>query len=489
MNASLRQWLKPSLARRLLLTLLLACVALWGLIYLLGFHGTHRNDLGTFDRDLKSLAEAITHTLEDDAAQTAPRSVLASFDHLITAYHKHRFVVEGYMAFCVWDHNKISIYRSNYAASSYHFQEREDGFFDTLTTSDAHTPAEELRVYASWTKDHRYRVDVLQTIASRQTQYDSVMLNTFNWIVLGIVLLVLWLLAVLAVDFSLRPLRRLSQELSQRQPYDLTPVSAERIDPELRPVVNSINQTLARLDTVLTHERHALADLAHELRTPLAIMTHQVDQIRHSTDAHTREAAILRLEQVLQRTNRLTHQLLTLGRLQSTTEAHWETIALPDVIRDNLAAHAPWAAERGIELSYVGPETLTCSTSSACIELILDNLIRNAIVHGHEGGHVEVRLLPALNRADLPVLGEDCIELSVLDDGPGLPTQDTEQIWKRFGRGTQTPATGTGLGLAIVASAVQQMGGRVHTHAGLKGQGLGVSITWTARSRMPSDVF
>ncbi|HOE42322.1 MAG TPA: ATP-binding protein, partial [Rhodoferax sp.] len=359
-----------------------------------------------------------------------------------------------------------------HAPAGYRFQPGRDGFGDDTSGP---TP---LRVYAMWTADRHYRVDITQTLASRQIQYDSVMLTPASLGLLAVSLVLLWLLAVLTVQLGLRPLHRLSLAMSQRRPDDLQPVATDKLDHELVPVVDNLNQTLARLRQLLDHERNALADLAHELRTPLAIMTHQIDTVRQAQDEPTRQAAAARLEGVLQRTGRLVHQLLELGRLQATTEAHWGLRQLPDLVRETLAAHAPLAAQRAMTLSYTGPDQLACSMPGATLELIVDNLVRNAIRHGKPGGKIEVRLSPGPNSADLPPLGSDLIELTVQDDGPGLPAAEWPRLFERFHRGSQAAGQGSGLGLAIVASAARQLGGQVHCHTGLSGTGLGVTVSW-----------
>ncbi|MDD2657866.1 MAG: HAMP domain-containing sensor histidine kinase [Candidatus Pacebacteria bacterium] len=216
-------------------------------------------------------------------------------------------------------------------------------------------------------------------------------------------------------------------------------------------------------------------------------MTHQIDAVRHAQDEPTRQAAALRLENVLQRTSRLVHQLLELGRLEATTEANCALRQLPDLVREALATHAPLAAQRHMTLSYTGPDQLECSMPGATMELIVDNLVRNAIRHGKAGGQIEVRLSPGPNAADLPPMGPELIELTVLDDGPGVPPSEWPRLFERFHRGSQAAGEGSGLGLAIVASAAQQLGGRVHAHLGLNGTGLGVSVSWPADPSASSE--
>ncbi|MFZ2123723.1 MAG: ATP-binding protein [Rhodoferax sp.] len=469
-------WWQQSIARRMLMALLLACTALWAFIYFLGLYSTQAIEFGSFDRDMKGMATAMVSTLDGRPPPQAIAHVLLGFDHLLESYQKQKLVVDGYMAFHVWQEDGAPAGHSRHAPAGYRFQPDLSGFGDV---TDGPT---RLRVYTAWTADRRYRVDITQTLASRQIQYDSVMLTPASLGLLAASLVVLWLLALLTVQLGLRPLRRLSLEMSQRRADDLQPVATDKLDRELVPVVQNLNQTLARLRHLLDHERNALADLAHELRTPLAIMTHQIDTVRHALDEPARQAAAERLESVLQRTNRLVHQLLELGRLQATTEAHWDLRQLPDLVREALAEHAPMAAQRAMRLSYIGPDELECCVPGATMELIVDNLVRNAIRYGRHGGQIEVRLSPGPSTADLPPWSPTLIELTVLDDGPGVPPSEWPRLFERFHRGSQAVGEGSGLGLAIVTSAAQQLGGQVHAHHGLNGAGLGVSVSWHVSS-------
>lgn len=456
----------------MLLALLLACTSLWVLIYFLGLYSTHAIESGSFDRDLKGMAVAMVATLNDNPPPQAMAHILSGFDHLLESYHKQKFVVDGYMAFQVWRADGTSAGNSRQAPAGYRFHPDRSGFIED---SEGLTP---LRVYAVWTADRSYRVDITQTLTSRQIQYDSVMLTPTSLGLLAASLVVLWLLALLTVRLGLRPLHRLSLEMSQRSHDDLQPVAIDKLDCELIPVVQNLNQTLARLRQLLNHERNALADLAHELRTPLATMTHQIDTVRQAQEEPARQAAAQRLESVLQRTNRLVHQLLELGRLQATTEAYRTLQQLPDLVRETLSTHALLAAQCAMTLSYVGPDQLECSMPGATMELIVDNLVRNAIRHGKAGGQIEVRLSPGPNTAYLPPMGPELIELTVLDDGPGVPPSEWPHLFERFHRGAHATGDGSGLGLAIVASVARQLGGQVHAHPGLNGTGLGVTVSW-----------
>lgn len=279
-----------------------------------------------------------------------------------------------------------------------------------------------------------------------------------------LVLLPVWL----AVHTGLRPLRQLSRELAQRQGGNLEPLAVTAPHAELAPVVRELNATLARLRALLQRERNFLADAAHELRTPLAVIGAQRDLLQHSDSAEERRAAAARLDVGIARAGRLVGQLLALARFDADLAHDSVALDLADIARDCLAAHAALAAERGIDLSYAGPDQLPSHGPLQVFESITDNLVGNAIRYGRAGGRVELRL----SRQD------GCLRLEVRDDGPGIAPSLRDTLFERFVRGPDTGASGSGLGLAVVRSAARRVGAQVEVGAGMGGQGVSFSVQW-----------
>src|SRR5690606_38177047 len=147
-----------------------------------------------------------------------------------------------------------------------------------------------------------------------QREFDRVMLSPAALVLpllLGIPMLMLpvWL----AVYTGLSPLRRLVGELAQRQPGDLSRLKTPAVHAELAPVVDELNSTLGRLQELLQRERQFLADAAHELRTPVALVSAQVDTLLHAGAGNEREEAARRLGHGVERASRLVNQLLALA--------------------------------------------------------------------------------------------------------------------------------------------------------------------------------
>ncbi len=332
----------------------------------------------------------------------------------------------------------------------------------------------EYRAYSIWTADRRLRIDVLQPYDGQWTDFNDVMLSPASIVAPLLVGFPLLLLPVLIVmKCGLKPLRELATKLAKRRPDDLQPVHVDDLLVELQPVVDEVNGTLGKLDALLKRERDFLADAAHELRTPLAVISAQADEVLGAATPEARSEAVGGLRVGLDRANRLVNQLLVLARLEARADDADGPADAADIVRDCLAAYAREAREKAIQLAYRGPDHVPIAGAGHALESIVSNLVGNAVRYGKPGGQVVVRM-----DADEAT---GALVLSVCDDGPGIPAAERTRIFERFRRGSQLGASGSGLGLAIVASAARQFGARVDVGEGIGGQGVCFALSWNAR--------
>lgn len=464
----------PSITRRLLLALLVAYMLAWGTMLVLAHISMVATGSGEFDKEMRSVGEVVEQVLADP---TLPAGTALHGAALKIAADGQRVGADGgYLGFQVHDATGRLIERGGSEAAPLADDGRE-GFF---VVGDG--PAAQ-HVYRRWTADHTRRIDVQQSVAARDQVLGAGLSSAVTVAQLLIGFPVLLLPVWLAVRTGLRPLLSLSQDLAMRSPADLQPVRVAQPYRELRPVVDELNGTLARLQTLLQRERAFLADAAHELRTPLAVIAAQCDTLKRSRDDAERDAAAQRLERGVARSMRLVNQLLALARLEAGVEQRLERVDLADVARDCLALHADEAQARGIELGYAGPDSLPVHSPGHAVETVLHNLVGNAIRYGRPDGHVEVRLTAPEGRD-----GECVLEVS--DDGPGIAPAERAQVFERFRRGaaaaSASNASGSGLGLAIVQAAARQLGARIELGDGLHDdtqheaapRGLSVTLRW-----------
>jgi len=259
-------------------------------------------------------------------------------------------------------------------------------------------------------------------------------------------------LAVAALTLELRPIVRLSQQLAQRDPMHLDlVVDPQALHTELRPVADTINRFVAQLKAHSEAQRRFIADAAHQLRTPLAMQASQIEFARytrqHRGEWDTRRADMDAMWLAMQTSNRqlvdVTNKLLLLAQAEhGDAHTRLEEVDLAAVALRCVEHLAALADRRGIDLgleSEAGPQGAFVVAQPALLEALATNLLDNALRYTQEGGRVTVGV-QRVNGA---------IELSVEDNGPGIPVEARERVFERFYRVAQD-SEGTGLGLAIV---------------------------------------
>jgi len=210
---------------------------------------------------------------------------------------------------------------------------------------------------------------------------------------------------------------------------------------EVRPLVDAVNTTLARLDE--GHERHRrfLADAAHELRTPIAILTTRLGLLPPGPDR-------ARLIEDVGRLATLAEQLLDLERLRRHVQETMAPVDLVMVARDVAADLAPMAIDAGYTLGVEAViEQVEVMGDRPSLERALINLVQNAIQHGGRRGAILVRV-------------EERGRIEVRDEGPGIAERDRAHVFEPFRR-LGGSATGAGLGLHLVSEVVSLHGGRI----------------------------
>lgn len=459
--------LRPSIARRIFFALLLACAFAWFAIYLLGRYLVNKPDTGNFDREMISLADAVRTIAERHPDTKTMPIALSGLEALIRSQARVLRVPDEFMNFHIRDAGGAFVAKSAYAPNVHLGRNDQVGFFY------ANLGEEVYRVHGSWSADHRYRIELAQSMTSRKNAFNYVMLSKEGLLLpllvgFPVLLIPMWI----AVRAGLRPVHRLSDELASRQPGNLSPLDIRQVDGELVPLVAELNQTMLRLQGLLQRERAFLADAAHEMRTPLALIAAQADTLAIATDHPSRDEAVQRLQAGIDRCSRLVNQLLDLARLDAVTHGQVNAIDLADVVRECLAVHSRVANARDIDLTYEGPDHQVVMMARHPLESVIDNLVSNAARYVQVGGRVLVTLATGSN-GDL--------RLCVSDNGPGIPAADRNSLFERFRRGTGVTSTGSGLGLAIATSAARQLGARIVVGEGLDGRGVSFAVEWHTR--------
>ena len=245
-----------------------------------------------------------------------------------------------------------------------------------------------------------------------------------------------------AVSRALRPLRSVTNAVEARQPQALEPMNIAEIPHEVQPLIDALNALFTRIRQTLDSERQFTANAAHELRTPLAALKTQA-QVALRADADSgRQRALVHVIEGVDRMTHLTEQLLTLARLDPENMARQHRpVELTATARMTAGLFETAAQARNISLGIAGGDGISVRGNAELLQVLLRNLIDNAIRYTPDGGAVNVAI-----RQD-----ENAVELSVADSGPGIPEAERERAMHRFERLGKSRSDGSGLGLSIVA--------------------------------------
>lgn len=274
----------------------------------------------------------------------------------------------------------------------------------------------------------------------------------------GVAVAVVWV----AVQKGLLPLREMQDDLNRRQPRDLSPVIKSDAPDELVPLLAAVNGLLRRAQDGALAQQNFLANVAHQLRTPLAGVKLHLEWLlaRHAEDHETQHTAGLILSST-ERMIRQANQLLALARAEPSqfTPACFEEVALDALVADCVQQFVQQADLRRIDLGFDLRPTQVVGDRFLLRDLV-DNLIDNAIRYSPVGGTVTVRCWQENTYA----------VLVVEDSGPGIAEQHREAVFNRFYR-IDDNTVGSGLGLAIVRDIVTDHAARVAISAGPDGAG------------------
>jgi len=267
--------------------------------------------------------------------------------------------------------------------------------------------------------------------------------------------------AWLSVRYALRPFRTLSAELEDKGPADLAPLAFRPRHRELRPLVTAVDGLLERLRSGIARERRFIADAAHELRTPLAAMTINVETLQNRSSVAADKPVLQSLLNSGERATRMVRQLLSLMRSDAVSTAIQSAPTdLSEFVGERLALLAPLARAKhvDIELDTAGADTVIDAGRESLASLV-DNLTENAIKYSPAGEVISVRIESH----------PDCVELSIADAGPGIPATLRERVFERFYRAPDQSHDGSGLGLAIVRTVADAIGASVHLDESSRG--------------------
>jgi two-component system sensor histidine kinase TctE len=322
-----------------------------------------------------------------------------------------------------------------------------------------------------------FEVITAQTVHSRSIILRSALLYSLGTQVLLLAVLALWLRR--AIQSELQPLAAFQRALDQRDARDLAPLPVEASTRDLQHLGTAVNGLLARVAQGVQAQHEFAGNVAHELRTPLAgIRALASYGLAHKDPAVWRE----QLGGIVQSEARASHLIDQLLALALADEARGamplQAVQLDQLVHETVLRFLPRADAAGVDLGALGLEQpVAVHGQPLLIEGVLGNLIDNALRYGQPATGEAPRVTVALARE-----GGDIV-LSVVDNGPGIPAPQRQQLQQRWtqGREGERLGQGAGLGLGIVARYAELLGARLELGPGPGGQGLSARLVLPAQ--------
>ncbi|MHB0925684.1 MAG: ATP-binding protein [Gallionellaceae bacterium] len=439
-------WQRASLKQRLLALALAAITLVW---------------LGATAFTYLDAREEFDEVLDAHLAQAAALLVAQATHEIDELETEHTPLLHKYarrVAFQVWEKGQqLRLHSAN--APQQPLASKERGFSDNIIDG------KRWRVFSTWDESGEYLIHVAERADVREELARDIAGNLLRplWFSLPLLALLLWV----AVLRGLRPLEKLAREVEQREPDNLAALDASTAPREVVPLIERLNRLFTRIEASMQKERRFTADAAHELRTPVAAIKAQAQVARAASSEaeriHALDSAILGCD----RAAHLIDQLLTLARVDTLNRGMTEPCQLRDIAAEAIAALAPAALEKGVQLELLAGDEAVRG-NPGLLRVLLRNLLDNSIRHSPPGTTVQVSITHEP--------GAVC--LSVSDNGPGIPEQERAKVLERFYRPLGTQASGSGLGLSIVKRIAEVHDAVLQIQPASEGQGLRVTVSF-----------
>ncbi|WP_102794892.1 ATP-binding protein [Bowmanella denitrificans] len=258
-------------------------------------------------------------------------------------------------------------------------------------------------------------------------------LEKVSILTMGAAFLVFIFVTYLSVRTLVKPVNDVAAQLQQIKPNQLdVRLPVDQLPSEILPLVQSLNSAMDRVEKGFNEQKRFVANAAHELRTPLAVLTTRVELAELPDDVSTPILGDARYM------SRVVEQLLDLSRAQNQSAYRHKAVDLNKVGKDVCMLLGPLSVTYDKELEMESGEgDCRVQGDQGALIILTKNLLENALKHASPGALVKL------------VIGAD--SLSVIDSGPGIDEADRVKLFERFWRKDQTSLSGSGLGLSIVS--------------------------------------
>jgi len=363
--------------------------------------------------------------------------------------------LEDQLVVQIWDHSERPLHRSGPPVD---IPAQAD-----LGYSDVTAGGERWRVFRA--RDSRHVIQISQRWSAREEVASYAAAGAVIPLIASIPLA--WLLIGWVVKRVLAGLGDLSADIGRRSADAKGALRLTGVPAEIVPLVGAMNSLIERQQQALETQRRFVSDAAHELRTPLAALQIQIDNMRaQDITGGAREIADDLLDGI-RRATYLVNQLLLLARADASMESDLESIQAGVLIQMVAAPLASIAEARGLRLVTDIEENISVTVRASEVQLVLSNLLDNAIRYTRNGGLVRIEAKGVA----------DNLEIELTDTGCGIPEAALPRLYERFFRAAPLDIEGTGLGLAIARTAADRNGLRMEIRNRADVQGVVARLT------------
>lgn len=339
------------------------------------------------------------------------------------------------LGFAVFNKDGQMIFNDDEDGKSFNYAARGSGF----KNQPAGSKGKMWRIIWVKSVDGDYTIAVGQELKYRnKAAVELVEEAVVPWLIgLGIMLIAI----IILVSRELKPLKKITKNLSKRKPNDFTPLTKEDVPQEILPLIEAMNSLFIRIEQMIKRERSFIADSAHELRSPLTALKVQLEVAElayEDKEAHAK--ALHNVGQGIERASRLVEQLLALSRLESNGFQNSEEKELLDwkkIIETAVEEQKETAKTKNISIETSLAEKGPIEQGKSMLwALLMRNLLDNAIRYSDKGSMIKIELTPK--------------ELKVSNNGVSLDKKHLNRLGERFFRPAGQQVSGSGLGLSII---------------------------------------
>ncbi len=432
------------------------------IVGVLGLHSANINISEDYDAQLITEATILWEIVEEDSNDARMSAFeIETFDVEHTSQLLERFEESSMLdyaqwrAFRVWYKGKLVMHSDN--ADIFPMEIMPHGFNNLVVGKDT------WRAFSIHDNTNDLIVTTFENLRNRELMQRDIMLDII--VPLLVALPLLGIIFSIGIGFGLKGLTRLAGKLATRSAADFSYLESGDLPKELKPLADSINTLLSKLEGALGHEREFIDHAAHELRTPLSALKLQAQLLSKSVREPSCESLLTELLASVDRTAKLVDQLLLMSRVsnQKIVLGH---VVVSLVMQEALGMVATRIVDKDLRLNFQSEDGLSVLAQPDLLRTFFGTIIDNAIKYTPRGGDIDISLTQETSH----------VLISITDSGEGIPEAERTRVFDRFYRISGSIQPGSGLGLAIASQIAELLAATIDIETPENGKGLRVLI-------------